>query len=550
MGVRLQFHGAAGCVTGACFRLTTPRAEVLIDCGMFQGSKSLKALNYGDFPFDPTGVDAVLLTHAHIDHSGLIPKLIKAGFGGPVLATAATRDLCQALLPDAGGIQEQDVEHLNRRLRRQGRPEVEPIYGREDGEAALKRFRAVAFHEAVDVAPGVVARFWPAGHLLGAASIEVEVAREGGAPLRLLFSGDVGPADADFVRPPEGPSGVDHLILESTYGARERPTLPPEARLARLERAVVEAHRAGGPLLIPTFAVQRAQEVLLDLLALMDARRIPETPLFLDSPLADRATGAFLRHGGDATGTNPYARLRDDPRLVVTETPDDSRALERVRGWHAILAGSGMCDAGRIRHHLKRWLWRDQATVLLVGYQAAGTLGRRLQEGARSVTIQGEPVRVRARLETLDVYSGHADGPGLAAWATARAPVAGGVFLTHGEPDEIEGLRARLVAAGFDAGRIAAPEIDQSVDLDGGRPRLRKGERPARLAPGRATARDWAEDRSRFLVDLEEALDQARDAGARERLLAELREALERTADEPRRRGRRKGSARALPEES
>ncbi|WP_308238143.1 MBL fold metallo-hydrolase [Phenylobacterium sp. J367] len=243
MTVQLTFHGAAGCVTGFCARLQTPRATMLIDCGMFQGSKTLKALNYEPFPFKARDVDAVLLTHAHIDHSGLLPKLMRAGFEGPVLATSGTRDLCAVMLPDAGDIQESEVRQLNRRNERRGRPLVEPIYTARDGADAVELFRTVRLGREVDVAPGVQAVFWEAGHILGSTSVEVRVATEEG-PLTLLFSGDLGPGGRDYAPDPKGPAGVDHLILESTYGARERPALdprrPPPAARPGAER------RAGG----------------------------------------------------------------------------------------------------------------------------------------------------------------------------------------------------------------------------------------------------------------------------------------------------------------
>lgn len=520
MSVNLTFHGAAGCVTGFCARIETGQATVLVDCGMFQGPKSLKALNYQPFPFEARQVDAVLLTHAHIDHSGLLPKLMRAGFKGPVYATAGTRDLCAVMLPDAGDIQESEVRHLNRRNQQRGRDPVEPIYTARDARRTLDLFRKAKLGREVAVAPGVTAVFWEAGHLLGSASIEVRVDTAEG-PLSLLFSGDLGPGGRDYAPDPEGPAGVDHLVLESTYGARERPTLDPASRRRLLGAELREAHAAGGPLLIPAFAVERAQQLLVDLQQLMADGEAPEADVFLDSPLAIEATEVFRRRGWNRDkGYNPFEGLRESGRLKFLKEPWESDRLERLSGWHIILAGSGMCDAGRIRKHLKRLLWRRQTTVLLPGFQAAGTLGRILADGARKVRIQGEEIDVHARIRPLDVYSGHADAGGLVAWAKARGPVAGQVFLAHGEPGALEGLQQRLAEGGFAADRIVVPALDARFTLTRRAVTAEPG--PARLLPGVAARPDWHNARARLLLDLDEALDRLEGDAEREALLARL----------------------------
>ena len=525
MTLKLTFHGAAGCVTGFCARLETGRATLLIDCGMFQGSKTLKALNYGDFPFDVGYVDAVLLTHAHIDHSGLLPKLMRAGYHGPIYATAGSRDLCAVMLPDAGGIQESEVRQLNRRNQRRGRSEVEPIYTARDAVRTLELFRKVKLGDLVEVAPGVTATYWEAGHILGGASIEVKVETEDG-PVSLLFSGDLGPGGRDYSPDPEGPTGVDYLILESTYGDRERLTPDGEARRALLAAELNAAHDAGGPLLIPAFAVERSQELLADLLSLMDERRVPEADIFLDSPLAIEATEVFQKRGWNReTGVNPFVGLRHSGRLKFLRDPGESDQLERLSGWHVIVAASGMCDAGRVRRHLKRLLWRRQATVLLSGYQAVGTLGRILQEGAPRVSIQGDDIQVRARIRSLDVYSGHADAGGLVAWAKARGPVAAGVFLAHGEPNALEGLQARLISAGLAAERIRIPALDESYVLtrQGVQAESTKG---GRLPPDAVARADWHNARAQLLMELNQQLENAKDDRARELIITRLTGAL------------------------
>lgn len=524
MTIELSFHGAAGCVTGFCARLTTERASVLIDCGMFQGSKTLKALNYDPFPFDAEAIDAVLLTHAHIDHSGLLPKLMRAGFKGPILATGGTRDLCAVMLPDAGDIQESEVRHLNRRNQQRGRDPVEPIFTLRDAKRTMELFRSVKLGREVDVAPGITATYWEAGHILGSASIEVRVETEEG-PVTLLFSGDLGPGGRDFLPDPEGPSGVDHLIIESTYGARPRPPLDPASRRRLLAHELREAQRAGGPLLIPAFAVERSQELLADLQILTRDGEIPEADIFLDSPLAIEATEVFRERGwSPVMERNPFEDLRSSGRLMFLREASESDRLERLRGWHVILAASGMCDAGRVRKHLKRLLWRTDATVLLPGYQAVGTLGRYLAEGATSVRIQGEDIMVRARVRSLDIYSGHADQAGLVAWAQARAPVAGNVFLAHGEPDGLNGLRDELAKAGFPADRLLIPGLDDRYRLTKGGAVAEAG--GARILPGQAARPDWHNARARLMIDLNARLEALPSDAAREAMLESLSRAV------------------------
>ena len=527
MTLTLTFHGAAGCVTGFCARLVTDHATVLIDCGMFQGSKTLKALNYQPFPFDAGRVDAVLLTHAHIDHSGLLPKLMLAGFEGPIYATAATRDLGAVMLVDACGIQENEVESLNRRNLRRGLPPVEPIYTERDGERVAEQFRKVKLGEPVRIAQDVVATWWPAGHMLGSASIAIDVGPEGKRK-RLLFSGDLGPGGSPFLDDPDAPAGVDHLILESTYGDRDRVGIYSAARKQQLAEEVRAAHAAGGPLLIPAFAVERSQELLVDLLELMDHGEVPRGDIFLDSPLAIEATKVFQERGWNPrTQTNPFAALRPSQHLRFLDSPAESDGLDRLKGWHVILAASGMCDAGRVRKHLQRLLWRREATVLLCGYQATGTLGRLLADGRNRVTIRGDEISVRARIRQLDAYSGHADAAGLVAWAKDRLPVTGSIFLAHGEPDATEGLRRRLVEADFPPERLVIPALDEGFVLDGVGSAQPIGEARPRLPAGAPGKLDWHNQRAAFQVALGQALAEAPDDRAREALLKALTATLE-----------------------
>ena len=518
MTARLTFHGAAECVTGSCMLLETAGKRLLIDCGMFQGPKTLKALNYEPFPFAPGSIDAVLLTHAHIDHSGLLPKLVRAGYRGPIFATRATRDLCEVMLADAAGIQESEVRHLNWRNAQRGLRPVEPIYTSRDVEPTLRLFERVRFGEPVSLGDAVEATWWPAGHLLGAASIQVQ-AGAGDDRLNLLFSGDIGSGRQPFLPRPDGPSGVDHVILESTYGDRERIDLELTARRRALAAELREARAAGGPLLLPTFAVGRAQELILDLLAVMDDEPDLACDIFLDSPLAIEATDVFLRRGWNPDAAdNPFEPLRHATRLHHLMHPRESDRLERLTGWHIILAGSGMCDAGRIRRHLKRLLWRKEVTVLMTGFQAAGTLGRLLVEGRLAVRIQGEDIRVGARIRNLDCYSGHGDATDLVEWLKARNPVGGAVLLDHGEPGAIAALAARLAGDGF---KPVTALLDQTWILT---PTSAEAapRGAARLAAGQATRPDWHNDRAAFLVALNERLQALPGDADRARLLARL----------------------------
>ena len=510
----LTVHGAAETVTGSCFEVAAGRHRLLVDCGLFQGSRSLEKLNHEPFAFDPAGMDAVLLTHAHIDHSGLLPRLAAQGFAGSIWCTAPTADLLGEMLPDAARIQEQEAQRRNRRADRADEPPVAPLYTYADAERALALLRPVPLDSDFEPAPAFSARLWNAGHILGAASIEL---RANG--VRMLFSGDLGPRHKAFQADAEGPAGLDHLFCESTYGDREREEVPPAERRRRLKEVVEEALALGGNLVIPAFALERTQELLLDLALLIRDGGLRQTPIFIDSPLATRTTEIFHRHGASLEEAD--AGIFRHPAFHFVEAVEASMRLNRISG-AIILSASGMCEAGRIRHHLRHNLPRRDSTILFVGFQAQGTLGRALRDGAGRVRISGRDVAVRARVRSIEAYSAHADRDELIAWIRARQPIAGTLFLTHGEPAALGSLR--------DALSVEIPSI--RVPAIGERYELAPAAAAKRIATGRtdlkaAIGRDWQNDYADFAVNLKRELQRIGDEAKRRKALAAMRRILE-----------------------
>ncbi len=531
MILSLAFHGAAGTVTGSHYILRTGESAIAIDCGMFQGPKALKELNYRDFPSAPREIDAILSTHAHIDHTGALPKFVKGGFDGPIYATSGTIDLLQWMLPDSASIQEAEVAQLNRRRHRSGEDDVKPIYDQKDVRRCLSRLRPVEYGQWYEITKEIKARWWNAGHILGSASIEIKVTTQEDEknPLSLLFSGDIGPRDGALQPPAEGPSDLDYLIVESTYGNRQRPDCDDSERLAILERHISDGLDREGMILIPAFAIERTQELLGDLAHLIVAKRLPKIPIYVDSPLASRATEVFDRHlnrlDGIDHGQSPF-RL---PNIHYVQTLEQSRALNRLTGGAIIIAASGMCDAGRIRHHLRHHLWRSSTLVLLVGYQAPGTLGRMLEEGIKEVKIFGEPIKVKADIQRLDIYSGHADRNQLLRWVKERLPVKRGFFLVHGEEEALAAMKQGIAELKIPEERLIVPELDALYRLDGDAPN-RLVSPIQRLTPVTAEEAkrgwDWHNELSALTIDLRRHLNAADNDDERMRLLKDVRRAL------------------------
>jgi metallo-beta-lactamase family protein len=443
----LTFHGAARQVTGSCYLLETARSRVLLECGLFQGPAEVDALNERPFPFQPRDVDAVVLSHAHLDHSGLLPRLKREGFRGRVYSTPQTLDLLDIMLKDAAYLQERDAEWENRRRQRAGRGLVAPLYGVEDAEAVLTLGEPLAYGQTARITQDVDVRFRDAGHILGSAIVELWVS-EGDVPKKLVFSGDLGNAATPLLHDPEVVREADVLLLESTYGDRDH--RPLDATLEEFAGILAQAARDQGNVLIPAFAVGRTQELLYHLGELHQAGRLPQGKVFLDSPMAIAATelhqrhlsvfnrearAAIRRNGGTAQGFLPL--------LHFVRTVEESMAINRISGGAIIIAGSGMCTGGRIRHHLKWNLWREAAHVVIVGFQAQGTPGRALVDGASHLRLLGEEIAVKAHVHTLGGFSAHAGQTDLVKWADRFQPRPD-LFLVHGEPEAMQALQARL----------------------------------------------------------------------------------------------------------
>lgn len=527
MTVTLNFHGAAGTVTGSCYRIVHPKGQFLVDCGLFQGNRSVRELNLKPLPFDPRRIDFVLLTHAHIDHAGLLPKLCKFGYRNKILMTEPSAGLLEFLLPDAAGIQQSEAERESRKRGRRGDAPVEPLYTTRDATEALKLCAAVGYGEWTTPGPGVRVRFWNAGHILGSASIEVEVENGDSHPVRLLFSGDIGPDEKVFYLEPDAPSGFDYILCESTYGGRDRDDYTLVERREALKREIDEALGRGGNLVIPAFAVERSQELLHDIGLLIKEGAITPNLVFLDSPLASRITAVYKQHGAMFEDVELGANeLFSDPRFRIVESVEESKAINAIRGGAIIMSASGMADAGRIKHHLRNNLIRANATVLFVGYQAPGTLGQIIQSGAREVRIHGELVPVRARIRSLGNYSAHADHSELVAWIKARLPAHGALFLTHGEDEEREALRSAIMAsAGLGGDQVILPLLDDAFELRAeGVAGVHRPEAP-RIDMNQVRA-DWHNAYASFIIDLSHLLQTSKSDAERLAVISALKAEL------------------------
>jgi metallo-beta-lactamase family protein len=526
MTVTIHFHGASGTVTGSCYRVVHPAGQFLVDCGLFQGNKSVRDLNLKPLPFDAKTIDFLLLTHAHIDHAGLLPKLTKNGYRKPIWCTPPTSGLLEYLLPDSAGIQESEAEYESRKRGRKGDAPAEPLYTTEDAAKALELRKPVEYETWIEPGKGVRARYWNAGHILGSASIEVEVIDGDGKKVTILFSGDIGPDEKVFYNNPEAPSGFDYILSESTYGGRERVDYTLAERREALKTEINDALKRGGNLVIPAFAVERSQELLHDIGLLIKQGEIAPAAVFLDSPLASKVTAVYKKYAAMFNDVELSAdELFSDPRFRIVEAVEESKAINLIKGGAIILSASGMADAGRIKHHLRNNLPRANATVLFVGYQAPGTLGQIILSGAKVVRIHGEEVPVRARVRSMGNYSAHADHTELMHWIAARLPAHGAIFLTHGEDEERNALRAALIATGIAGDQVILPLLDDAVDLRAGGVDALVKPAARRLDLNQINA-DWHNADSSFVIDLSAQLQQAANDAERLKIMAALKDKL------------------------
>ncbi|MEK7796960.1 MAG: MBL fold metallo-hydrolase, partial [Pseudomonadota bacterium] len=442
----ISFHGAAGEVTGSCLLVTVGGKQLLLDCGLIQGSAAEEARNRRAFPFNPQAIDAVVLSHAHLDHSGRLPLLVKGGFRGPIYTHRATRDLSRIMLLDAAALAERDAMIETRKRQRQARTAVEPLYTRAEAEAAVRQFRALDYDSEQDILPGVRLRLRDAGHILGSAIVELWLT-EGTTTRKLVFSGDLGHRGAPILRNPATVREADLVILESTYGDRNHRSW--DATWQELGEVFRAATQHAGNILIPAFAIGRTQELLYVFKQHWREWGLDRWTVFLDSPMAIAATEVYAHHANLFNDKDKDRRRRDGdlfalPNLHFSRTSSQSMAINRIQSGAVIIAGSGMCNGGRIRHHLKHNVWRDQCHVIFTGFQARGTLGRQLVDGAPRVRLWGESIRVAAQLHTIGGLSAHADQEGLLAWYRGFGQPLPPVALVHGEPTAIDGLATRL----------------------------------------------------------------------------------------------------------
>jgi len=468
--MNITFHGAAQTVTGSQHLIVVNGRKLLLDCGLYQGKRDESRQRNQTLPFDAKSVDIMVLSHGHIDHTGNIPNLVRSGFAGKIVTTEATVDLCGSMLLDSGHIQEHDVEYVNRKRSRKGEPPLLPIYTEKDALAALDHFEGVKYETPFQLLPGVTVTFYDAGHMLGSAIVALDIDdQEAGKKRRLVFSGDLGRPNVPILRDPVFLDEADLLIMESTYGGKTHPPINESA--ADLLKIISRTVERGGKVIIPAFAVERTQMIAYLLNQIDSLGTLPDVPVYVDSPLAVNVTDVFRRHSEDFDDET-LAMLKKDPdgdvfgfrRLKYIRAVEDSIALNDSRDPCVIISASGMAEAGRILHHLKHNIENPRNTVLIVGFQAPDTLGRRLVEHAPMVRIFGEEYHPKAEVVELPGFSGHADHPGLLGWANAFKRRPDQIFLVHGEP-EPQGKLADALRKDAGYKNVTIPAMHQSFDV-------------------------------------------------------------------------------------
>lgn len=461
----VHFMGGVRTVTGACFRITSGASSVLLDCGLFQGPKALEERNRRVHLYEPHRIEAVILSHAHMDHAGLLPALVQKGYRGPIYCTPATRDLCEILLFDGAHIQEMEAEWRTRKNLRKGLPPQEPLYTRGDVEKTLRLFSPIPYGQRKEVAHGIYIRFQDAGHILGSAEVELWAVEDGGTT-KLVFSGDLGRKHQPLIRDPQTIEDADVLLVESTYGDRDHKS--QEETIQEFKDILDQVIRDEEKMIVPSFAVGRTQEVLYILHEFYRRGDLPTIPIYVDSPLATAATEIFRRHPECFDGlARALLKAQDEPLklpgLRFTRTVEESRSINDLRGPAIIIAASGMASAGRILHHLKHNLWRQKAHIVFIGFQAQGSLGRMIIDGAKSVNIFGETVAVKAKIHTLGGFSAHADRSELLDWVGHFKTKGMKVFVVHGEEHSAVSLARALREAGF--ADVEVPTLLERVEI-------------------------------------------------------------------------------------
>jgi metallo-beta-lactamase family protein len=469
--MKITFHGAAETVTGSQHLIEVNGRRILLDCGLYQGKRDESRERNSHFPFDPASVEVLILSHAHIDHSGNIPNLVKNGFKGDVLCTFAARDLSAAMLRDSGNIQERDVEFVNKKRARDGQPPVEPIYTEEDAINAMGSFMSIGYDRQYNVTPDVAVTFVDAGHMLGSAEVILQIAdKEAKRDVRLVFSGDLGRPDTPILRDPTLLDAADIVIMECTYGGRFHG--PIEQSESEFEAAINRTYKRGGKVIVPAFAVGRTQQIVYTLNHLFNDKKIPDMQVFVDSPLAVNTTDIFRLHPEAYDRESVHYMTKEDPdgdlfgfgRLRYIRQVEQSKELNDLRGPAIIISASGMMEHGRILHHLRHNIQDPNSTVLVVGWQAPDTLGRKLVDHVSPVRIFGEEYDPKAEIVVLDGFSGHADHGGLMKWAGAFKQRPERIFLVHGEPDAgralMKGLKDELKYQ-----QVDYPKLHQSFDM-------------------------------------------------------------------------------------
>lgn len=467
--MQIQFWGAAKTVTGSMHLLTINGQRLLLDCGLFQGKRDIANERNSQLPFDAKTIDACVLSHAHMDHAGTLPVLTKSGFDGPIYCTSASRDLAAVMLRDSAHIQESDARYLNKRNAERGKPLIKPIYTEIDVVKCLQHFVAYEYHRAFEVLPGVRVTFRDAGHILGSAEVIIDY-EENRQKRRLVFTGDLGRTHLPILRDPEAVDRADFLITEGTYGGRFHD--PIEDTRNQLAQLIVDTYERQGVLIVPAFAVGRTQEIVYDMQLLVAEKRIPDIPVYVDSPLATNITEIFRLHPEcydeeilEYINTDPDGNAFGWPRLRYVRTADESKALNDSKQTCIIIAASGMCEAGRVLHHLKHHIGDPRTTVLFVGYQAENTLGRKILDGNAVVKIFGDEYDVRAQIKRLGGYSGHGDHNDLVGFAHNMLRKPAQTFIVHAELEAAEKLQVGLQKIGLQD--VAIPDRGDKIVIEG-----------------------------------------------------------------------------------